>query len=389
MYHSRTVALILSLYACGSVRHTQAPPNPPDEPASPWVSLFNGRDLTGWRAINTAPSTWQVWEGMLHCDGKPTGELRTTRMYQNFIFEVEWRHLVSGGNAGIFVWADDITARGVPFHRSVEVQVLDHGYGNTRSHTTHGDIFPIHGARMTPVNGRGGSRAFPTESRSNPSPEWNHYSIHCNAGSISLAVNGKVVTRGNLCSPSKGYICLESEGGQVDYRNMRIKVLPDTPVDDADVAQAEQGFETLYSGVDLSGWVLTPQDRDRLHVRDWVLRAEAAESPLILATERTFGSYEFIFDLKLGGERATVNLLPHGSRGPGLHLDSAAEPLASALSAGWNRVRGTYRAGRLELAVNGVPCTAEVLAGTPESGPLCLEIGGVVDLANLYARDLD
>ncbi|MDP6739553.1 MAG: DUF1080 domain-containing protein, partial [Planctomycetota bacterium] len=140
------------LSACGSTPPSQDPA--PDG----FRSLFNGRDLTGWRPVNTAPSTWTVVDGMLHCDGKPTGELRTTEMFQNFIFEVEWRHLVSGGNAGIFVWADDITARGVPFHRSVEVQVLDHGYGNTNSHTTHGDIFPIHGARMIPVNGRGGSR---------------------------------------------------------------------------------------------------------------------------------------------------------------------------------------------------------------------------------------
>ena len=77
--------------------------------------------------------------------------------------------MVPGGNAGVFVWADDITSRGVPFHRSIEVQVLENAYGNTQSHTTHGDIFPIHGAKMTPINGRGGgSRAFPTEERSKP-----------------------------------------------------------------------------------------------------------------------------------------------------------------------------------------------------------------------------
>ncbi|HIL36390.1 MAG TPA: DUF1080 domain-containing protein, partial [Planctomycetes bacterium] len=139
--------------------------------------LFNGVNLDGWVPVNTAPSTWIVRDGLLHCTGKPIGELRTDRMYQNFVLELEWRHLDPGGNAGVFVWADDITAVGVPFHRSVEVQVLDHAYGNTRSHTTHGDIFPIHGAVMTPVNGRGGSRAFPTELHSKPSPEWNHYSI--------------------------------------------------------------------------------------------------------------------------------------------------------------------------------------------------------------------
>ena len=81
--------------------------------------LFNGKDLTGWVPVNTAPSTWSVQDGMLVCTGKPTGELRTDRMYQNFILEVEWRHMVPRGNAGIFVWADDITAKGQPFHRGI------------------------------------------------------------------------------------------------------------------------------------------------------------------------------------------------------------------------------------------------------------------------------
>ena len=103
---------------------------------------------------------------------------------------------------------------------------------------------------MTPINGRGGSRAFPTETLSKPSPEWNHYRITCQAGAISLAVNGTLVTQGKDCSPSKGYICLESEGGVVDYRNMRIKELPDTEVDPEDVAIADRGYECLYTGVD-------------------------------------------------------------------------------------------------------------------------------------------
>ncbi|RLS68824.1 MAG: DUF1080 domain-containing protein, partial [Planctomycetota bacterium] len=142
--------------------------------------LFNGKDLNGWVLTNTPAETWSFEDGMLKCTGKPIGEIRTEKMYQNFIMEVEWRHMVPGGNAGIFVWADDITAKGVPFHRGVEVQVLENAYGQSQGHTTHGDIFPIHGATMTPINGRGGSRAFPTEERSKPSPEWNHYRIECN-----------------------------------------------------------------------------------------------------------------------------------------------------------------------------------------------------------------
>ena len=99
--------------------------------------LFNGKDLTGWVLVNTPPETWSVKDGMLVCTGKPVGEMRTDRMYQNFVMEVEWRHMVPKGNAGIFVWADDITSKGVPFHRGIEVQVLENEYGQSPHHTTH------------------------------------------------------------------------------------------------------------------------------------------------------------------------------------------------------------------------------------------------------------
>ena len=59
-------------------------------------------------------------EGMIHCTGIPTGALRTDRPYENFILEFEWRHLVAAGNAGLFVWAEPISAPGVPFLRPLK-----------------------------------------------------------------------------------------------------------------------------------------------------------------------------------------------------------------------------------------------------------------------------
>ena len=88
--------------------------------------LFNGKNFDGWHNVNCGPKTWTVKEGMIHCTGKPIGELRTTRMYENFILELEWRHLKPRGNAGIFVWADAYPAKGQPFHRGVEVH--EHGF---------------------------------------------------------------------------------------------------------------------------------------------------------------------------------------------------------------------------------------------------------------------
>ncbi len=335
-----------------------------------FVPLFNGRDLEGWVVVNTAPSTWSFTEeGYLHCTGKPIGEIRTERMYQNFILEVEWRFLVPKGNSGIFVWADDITAKGQPFIRGIEVQVLENAYGQSERHTTHGDIFPIHGATMTPENGRGGSRAFPTEERSRPSPEWNHYRIECRDGEISLAVNGKVVTRGRDGIPRKGYLCLESEGGVVQYRNARIKELPDTPIDPAHVAIADRGFRCLYTGLDFSGW----RDAAGWQPRDWeFVNAAGADA---LETEESFGSdFRFIVDLKPEEESGRPALSVRGRRVP---LDP--ERLRPGA---YHRIEGTVTGRRLVLEIDGE--TAAEIDDLPESGPLGIAPDGPATWANPY-----
>ena len=253
--------------------------------AEPFRDLFNGRNLDGWVRVNTPTETWTVRDQMLICSGRPIGELRTDRMFQNFVLELEWRHIVPGGNAGVFLWADDLTAPGVPFHRGIEVQVLENAYGNTRSHTTHGDIFPIHGATMVPVNGRGGSRAFPTEQRSLPSPAWNHYRIVAVDGEVRLEVNGKQVTQGQRAVPRRGYICLESEGGIVHYRNIRLRELPHEPLDDSLVAKSDRGYRTLYSGLDLRNWRTSALTRRDWTVDDWQLvYGGRAESDAVLET---------------------------------------------------------------------------------------------------------
>ena len=238
-----------------------------------FTPLFNGKDLSGWVNVNCAPETWTVREGMLHCDGVPTGALRTERQYENFILELEWRHLVPKGNAGVFIWAGPLSAPGQPFLRAIEVQVLDHGYGQSPSHTTHGDVFPIHGSSMTPFGRHNGQRSFPSEERSKPSPEWNHYRITCQDGTLRLAVNGKDVSGGENCTWRKGYLALESEGGVVDWKNLRIKELPNGKASPEQTAPLWDGSVSLYDGRSLKGWVATaPADATRAwRADDWQL----------------------------------------------------------------------------------------------------------------------
>jgi serine/threonine protein kinase len=185
-------------------------------------------------------------------DGK-TPEMQTNRMYENFIIELEYRHLKEKGNGGLFVWSDGVNARPTSSARSIEVQILD-GI-NTDKFTSHGDIFPVGGATMKPdrPHRTGSMRSLPSERRAKPAGQWNHYRVTCNDGVIKLAVNGKVVSGGSACTPRKGYIWLESENSSVEFRNVRIKELPstnpkpETTIDDDD-------FKSLFDGKTLKGW---------------------------------------------------------------------------------------------------------------------------------------
>ncbi len=360
-----------------------------EERSSGFKPLFNGKNFSGWVPVNTAPSTWLIKDNMLICSGKPIGELRTERMYQNFIMEVEWRHMKPKGNAGIFVWADDITARGQPFHRGIEVQVLENSYGNTKGYTTHGDIFPIHGATMTPVNGRGGSRAFPVENRSRPSPDWNHYRIVCNDGNISLAVNGKVVTKGKNSNPRKGYICIESEGGVVHYRNMIIKELPNTPVKPEQIAIMDRGYRCLYSGVDFSGWKATNGWRSH----DWQFRFHGSKDEVdtSLESEELFGDYGFIFDVRVSDETKPLKFQLRGK-------DISAIQVAPDMYKGdlvlkgrnWNRFVGELRGDHLTLSLNDKKIfDGKKIEGLPLKGPIRIVPTGPISMANIYVRPLD
>ena len=205
--------------------------------------LFNGKDLAGWVNVSVKEDTFSVREGVIYCTGKPAGVMRTDRHYENFILELEWRHLKPKGNAGLFIWSDAKPVSHPRFTRSIEVQILDGR--ETANFTSHGDVFSIHGAKMTPDRPHPGGweRCLPSEKRCRPSPEWNHYRVTCNDGVLQLAVNGKVVSGGSKITPRKGYICLESEGSPVEFRNIRIKELPSTgaaPEDTATLAEPEQ-----------------------------------------------------------------------------------------------------------------------------------------------------
>ncbi len=351
-----------------------------------FVPLFNGRNLDGWVNINCAPETWQATNGVIACTGEPIGELRTARMYQNFILELEWRHLKPKGNAGVFVWADAITAKGQPFHRGVEVQVLD-GL-ESEWYTSDGDVFPIHGARLTPLHGWGGDRAFPVNRRMRPSPEWNHYRITCIDGCLTHAVNGQVVTRGLQGSPRKGYICLESEGSPIEFRNLRIQELPAAmALSPGDIAEPDIGFQSLYTGMDLRGWTATPEATHHWRANDWTLEHDGKHggNSGTLWSVPEHGDFEMIVDWRYPDEGSGDSaVLLRGDSDRALTLRSTG-PKA------WHRARITLRGNRVSMTVDGVAMlTDTLLDGIAPVGRIGLRPADrPMQWANMFVRRLD
>ncbi len=292
-----------------------------------FVPLFNGKDLSGWVPVNVAPNTFTAKDDMIVSTGVPTGVMRTARQYENFILEFEWRHMKPKGNAGVFVWSHPLTAQGTPFAKSIEVQVLD-GH-ETVNYTSHGDVFSIHGARMKPdrPHPNGSERCLPSEKRAKPSPEWNHYRVECKDGVLKLAVNGKVVSGGSACNPRKGYICLESEGSECHFRNLRIKELPTSNPPANEVAPVIEGFRSLYTGLDLANWKNDPGHKGHWQPRDWVLdydgkseaKGDSAADAGHLWTEQEFGDFELICDWRLTAKTKKSKrplIHPNGDEGP-------------------------------------------------------------------------
>ncbi|MGH7944241.1 MAG: 3-keto-disaccharide hydrolase [Opitutaceae bacterium] len=196
--------------------------------------LFNGKDLTGWVDVNTAPDTWSVRDGLLVCTGKPIGVMRTEKQYENFILHIEWKHLQAGGNSGVFAWSDPAPAPGRNLPKGCEVQMLELEWPNLNRDKegqprhpgyVSGELFGANGLTITPDNPRG-PRSMSFENRCKPKGEWNTYVVVCVDGVIKLSINGKFVNGVSNASQRKGYLCLESEGAPIHFRNIKIMELP-------------------------------------------------------------------------------------------------------------------------------------------------------------------
>ena len=413
-------------------------------------ALFDGKDLSGWVAVNCSPATFTVKDGEIRCTGKPTGVLRTAERYRNFVMEMEWMHEVPGGNAGLFVWSDPLPARGQPFTRSIEVQVMLTDDVKDKEgrllYTGHGDIFSIHGATMVPdrPHPAGWARCLPSERLTKGAGEWNHYKVTAKDGTLKLEVNGREVSGGRDMNPREGYICLESEGTPIRFRNLSITRLPDDgrALPPAEQCAADEGFRPIFDGT-LDGWHETDGHYGHWKPSDWRLTYDGRGDSLW--TDLDYADFEMICDwrwtgaaakarvpvirpdgttpagpdgkpltveiddfgdsgiLLRGNDKSQVNIWcwPVGSGEVYGYRNDISQPAAVRAAVTprekadmppgqWNRFRIRMQGDRLTVNLNGKTVIENAqLPGVPRRGPIGLQHHGApIEFANLYVREL-
>lgn len=191
-----------------------------------------GKALT-WINVNTESDTWVVKKDILMCTGKPIGVMRSERQFENFILHIEWMHLEAGGNSGLFIWSGARPGEENRLPDGVEVQMLELDWVNLNKRNgeippvayVHGELFGVGGVTTVPDNPRG-ERSKSLENLCKGKGEWNTYDVVCVDGTVKLSVNGKFVNGISQASQKKGYICFESEGAPIQFRNLKIIELP-------------------------------------------------------------------------------------------------------------------------------------------------------------------
>ncbi|MHC5026798.1 MAG: 3-keto-disaccharide hydrolase [Planctomycetota bacterium] len=189
-----------------------------DAPLPGEVTLFNGTNLEGWgghfNGGGSIEDAWSVEDGVLRCQGRPIGYIKTDGHYDNYVLQLEWRFdpEKGAGNSGVLL---RMTGEDTVWPKSVEAQLHS---GNA------GDFWNIGKFRMTAdpkrTNGRRTKRA--KNDVEFALGEWNRYEIIVDRGDIGLFVNGHGVNRATNVEELAGPICLQSEGAEIHFRHIRL-----------------------------------------------------------------------------------------------------------------------------------------------------------------------
>ncbi|MEM1452764.1 MAG: PVC-type heme-binding CxxCH protein [Planctomycetota bacterium] len=182
-------------------------------------SASDGAGLDAWTHHLSKPDArfedvWSVRDGVLRCEGRPAGYLRTKESFESYRLTLEWRFdpAAGPGNSGVLLRTNGPDK---VWPRSIEAQL---------QHRNAGDFWNIDRMAMRPdatrTRGRNTRRRAPSSER--PVGEWNRYDILVDGPRVELRVNGVLQNSADWCEEIAGPICLQSEGAVIEFRDVRL-----------------------------------------------------------------------------------------------------------------------------------------------------------------------
>jgi type 1 glutamine amidotransferase len=225
-----------------------------DAPPPGFVSLFNGKDLTGWKIPEGDGGHWKVVDGVIDYDAESQAKgdkaLWSDHEYRDFVLQIDWRLKEAPFiNKDVpYILPDGTHAKDI-IGKELKLALPDadsgiylRGDGFFQANIWcwpigSGEMYSVRMDRKSSPELR--KSATPITQADKPVGEWNHFEITVQGNTVKIALNGKVVIPGATVPniPDTGRIALRHHGGKnkagewtgppslVQFKNIYIKEL--------------------------------------------------------------------------------------------------------------------------------------------------------------------
>lgn len=182
---------------------------PPEETKDGFVSLFNGKDLSGWMYLGKGDGTFSVMDGVIHYKGGNGWLCYTVKEYPDFELRCDFKLIKKGGDGGIFFRASRDAKGGANWPgQRYELQVKDYAE-QARLWNLPYKLDKETVAKVRKALG-----------------EWESYRLVVQGDNVQVYLNGALVTTADAAKRrTPAFIGLQAEGGEQAFRNLRIREL--------------------------------------------------------------------------------------------------------------------------------------------------------------------
>ena len=278
------------------------------QPPAGFISLFNGKDLEGWRggdthdhrALMAMPEDkrnetiqkwtddmnkhWKVENGEILNDGN--GKYATTiKEYGNFELLVDY-NMAPKGDSGIYL-------RNVP-----QVQIWDPK--NEAAWKNGADK----GSGGLWNNSPGAPGKDPLVLADKPAGEWNKFRIIMVGARVSVWLNDKLVVDHAILEnyydrkvpvPARGPICLQTHGAPIKWRNVFLREIGSEEATKILTEKSAQGYAPIWNGKDFEGW---QGPLENYEIKEGAIVCKPGKGGTIY-TKEEYGDFFVRFEFKL------------------------------------------------------------------------------------------